>query len=58
MEVLVPHRVAIVAEVEKEWTLVLDRMEATGGVLFRWMVSEVQRAIELENGGLRRNGTS
>jgi len=47
MEVLVPHRVAIVADVEKEWTLVLDRMEATGGALFRWMVSDVQHAIDV-----------
>jgi len=42
MEVLVPNRVAIVAEVEEEWTPVLDtRMESIGGVVFRWMVSEV-----------------
>ena len=59
MEVLVPHRVAIVAEVEEEWPPLLDRrMESIGGVVFRWTVSEVQRTIELENGGLRRNGTS
>ena len=59
MEVLVPHRVAIVAEVEEEWPPVLDRrMEAIGGGIFRWTESEVQHAIEMENGGLRRNGTS
>ena len=57
MQVLLPNRVAIVAEVEEEWPPVLDRrMEAIGGVIFRWTVSEVQHAIE--NGGLKRNGTS
>jgi len=58
-QVLLPNRVAIVAEVEEEWPPVLDRrMEAIGGVIFRWTESEVQHAIEMENGGLRRNGTS
>jgi uncharacterized membrane protein len=48
MEVLLPNRVAIVAEVEEEWTPVLDtRMEAIGGVVFRWTVSEVQHALDL-----------
>jgi len=58
-QVLLPNRVAIVAEVEEEWPPLLDRrMESIGGVVFRWTVSAVQRAIELENGGLTRNGTS
>jgi len=58
-QVLLPDRVAIVAEVEEEWPPLLDRrMESIGGVLFRWTESEVQHAIEMENGGLRRNGTS
>jgi hypothetical protein len=48
MEVLLPNRVAIVAEVEEEWTPVLDkRMGAIGGVVFRWTVSEVQHALDL-----------
>jgi len=58
-QVLLPNRVAIVAEMEEEWPPLLDRrMESIGGVVFRWTASEVQRAIELENGGLRHNGTS
>jgi len=58
-QVLLPNRVAIVAEVEEEWPPVLDRpMESIGGVVFRWTESEVLRAIEMENGGLRHNGTS
>jgi uncharacterized membrane protein len=58
-QVLLPNRVAIVAEVEEEWPSVLDHsMESIGGVIFRWTESEVQHAIELEHGGLRRNGTS
>jgi len=45
MDVLVPNRVAIAAEVEEEWTPVLDTcMESIGGVVFRWTVSEVQHA--------------
>jgi uncharacterized membrane protein len=48
MEVLVPNRVAIVAEVEETWTPVLDtRMESIGGVVFRWTVSEVQHAVDI-----------
>ena len=46
MEVLLPDRVAIVAEVEEEWAPVLDtRMEAIGGVVFRWTISEAQHAL-------------
>jgi uncharacterized membrane protein len=44
-EVLLPHRVAIVVEVEEEWPPVVDsRMESIGGIVFRWNVSEVQHA--------------
>lgn len=47
-EVLLPNRVAIVAEVEEEWPTILDRrMESIGGVIFRWTVSEVQHAVEM-----------
>jgi uncharacterized membrane protein len=46
-QVLLPNRVAIVAEVEEDWPPVLDRhMESIGGVIFRWMVSEVQHAVD------------
>jgi uncharacterized membrane protein len=47
-QVLLPNRVAIVTEVEEEWTPVLDRcMESIGGVVFRWMVSEVQHPVDV-----------
>lgn len=46
-EVLLPNRVAIVAEIEEEWPDVLDRrMDAMGGVVFRWGVCEVQHNVE------------
>jgi uncharacterized membrane protein len=48
MEVLLPNRVAIVAEVEEEWPMVLDRsMDPAGGVVFRWTVSEQQHEVEM-----------
>jgi len=48
MEVLLPNRVAIVAEIEEEWPTVLDRrMQSIGGVVFRWTVSEVPHAVEI-----------
>jgi uncharacterized membrane protein len=47
-EVLLPHRVAIVAEVEEELPTVVDsRMESIGGIVFRWTVSEVKHAVEM-----------
>lgn len=47
-EVLLPHRGAIVAEVEEEWTTVVDsRMEPLGGIVFRWTLSEVQHAADM-----------
>ena len=47
-EVLLPHRVAIVAEVEEEWPAVVDsRLEPIGGIVFRWTMSEVQHAAEV-----------
>jgi len=46
-EVLLPHRVAIVAEVEEEWPAVVEsRMEPIGGIVFRWTMSEAQHATE------------
>jgi uncharacterized membrane protein len=51
-QVLLPNRVAIVAEVEEEWPPILDRpMQSIGGVVFRWEVSDVQHAIDMQNGG-------
>lgn len=48
MEVLLPNRVAIVAEIEEEWPAVLDtRMGSVGGVVFRWTVSEAPHAVEM-----------
>jgi uncharacterized membrane protein len=48
MQVLLPNRVAIVAEIEEEWPTVLDRrMQSIGGVVFRWTVSEVQHAVDM-----------
>jgi hypothetical protein len=47
-DVLLPNRVAIVAEIEEEWTTGLDtHMGSLGGVVFRWTVSEVPHAIEM-----------
>lgn len=46
-EVLLPHRVAIVAEVEEEWPTVVDSsMEPIGGIVFRWTMPEVQHVAE------------
>ena len=48
VEVMLPNRVAIVAETEEEWPTVLDRhMESVGGTVFRWTVSDVPHAIEM-----------
>ena len=48
VEVLLPNRVAIVADVEEEWPPVLDaRMDSIGGAVFRWSVSEVQHALDM-----------
>jgi uncharacterized membrane protein len=52
-EVLLPNRVAIVAEVEEEWPPLLDRrMESIGGVMFRWELSEVENALDRQDGGV------
>jgi hypothetical protein len=46
--VLLPHRVAIVAEVEEEWPTVVDsRLEPIGGIVFRWTMSQVQHEAEV-----------
>jgi len=47
---LVPNRAAVVAEIEEDSTTALDaRMEAIGGIIFRWAVSEIKHAIHEEN---------
>ena len=47
---LVPNKVAVVAEIEEDWTTPVDtRMEAIGGVVFRRALSEVQQTVHEEN---------
>jgi len=49
-KVLLPNRVAVVAEIEEEWTTPVDtRMEAIGGIVFRRALSEVKHTIHEEN---------
>ena len=48
--VLLPNRVAVVAEIEEEWTTPVDtRMEAIGGSVFRRALSDVKQTIHEEN---------
>jgi len=48
-KVLTPNRVALVAEVEEDWTTpVDDRMEALGGKVFRRALSEVTQTVNKE----------
>jgi uncharacterized membrane protein len=47
---LVPNRVAVVAEIDEDWTTPVDtRMEAIGGSVFRRALSEVKQTIHEEN---------
>jgi uncharacterized membrane protein len=47
---LVPNKVAVVAEIEEEWTTPVDtRMEAIGGIVFRRALSDVKQTIHEEN---------
>jgi uncharacterized membrane protein len=49
-KMLVPNRVAVVAEIEEDWTTPVDtRMEAIGGSVFRRALSDVQQTIHEEN---------
>lgn len=49
-KVLSPNKVAVLAEIEEEWTTPVDtRMEAIGGTVFRRALSEVQDKIQEEN---------
>jgi uncharacterized membrane protein len=45
-----PNKVALVAEIEEDWTTPVDtRMEALGGRVFRRSLSEVKQTIHEEN---------
>ena len=47
---LTPNRVAVVAEIEEDWTTPVDlRMEQIGGVVFRRALSDVKHTIHDEN---------
>src|SRR5216684_9049002 len=49
-KVLLPNRVAVIAEIDEEWTTPVDtRMEAIGGTVFRRTLSEVKEQIHEEN---------
>jgi uncharacterized membrane protein len=48
-KLLLPNRVAIVAEIEEDWTTPVDtRMEAIGGTVFRRALSEVRDTVDDE----------
>ena len=45
-----PNRVAVVAEIQEDWTTPVDtRMEAIGGIVFRRALSEVQDMVDDED---------
>jgi uncharacterized membrane protein len=47
---LFPGKVAVVAEIEEDWTTPVDtRMDAIGGIVFRRALSEVKHQIHEEN---------
>jgi uncharacterized membrane protein len=47
---LLPNRVAVVAEIEEDWTTPVDtRMEAIGGSVFRRALADVKQTIHEEN---------
>lgn len=49
-KVLAPNKVAVVAEIDEDWTTPVDnRMEAIGGTVFRRSLSEVKHTIHDEN---------
>ena len=48
-KVLLPNRVAVVAEIEEDWTTPVDtRMEAIGGTVFRRALSDVRDTVDNE----------
>jgi uncharacterized membrane protein len=49
-KVLLPNRVALIAEIEEDWTTPLDtRMEAIGGTVFRRALSDVEDTVDDED---------
>jgi uncharacterized membrane protein len=49
-KLLLPNKVAVVAEIEEDWTMPVDtRMEAIGGSIFRRALSDVKHTIHEEN---------
>ena len=49
-KVLLPTKVAVVAEIEEDWTTPVDtRMESIGGVVFRRALSDVVHQVHQEN---------
>lgn len=49
-KVLLPNRVAVIAEIDEDWTTPVDnRMEAIGGIVFRRALSEVKQTIHDEH---------
>lgn len=49
-KVLLPNKLAVVAEVEEDWTTPVDnRMEAIGGTVFRRALSDVKQTIHDEH---------
>jgi uncharacterized membrane protein len=49
-KVLLPNRVAVVAEIAEEWTTPVDtRIGRIGGIVFRWTLSEGRHAIDDED---------
>ncbi|HXY13645.1 MAG TPA: DUF1269 domain-containing protein [Terriglobales bacterium] len=49
-KVITPKKVALVAEIEEDWTRPVDtRMEAIGGTVFRRALSDVKQTIHEEN---------
>ena len=54
-KVLSPNRVALVAEIEEDWTTPVDtRMEAIGGKVFRRALSEVTDTVNKEEADARK----
>lgn len=49
-KVMVPNKVAVVAEIEENWTTPVDtQMEAIGGTIFRRALSEVKHTVNEED---------
>ena len=49
-KMLLPNRVALIAEIEEDWTTPVDtRMEAIGGTVFRRALSDVEDTVDDED---------